>query len=51
MIYNVRVDADGNVHGNQRFTGRVTTADGDRVHLSVVGAGFGEFPDKINYGG
>ena len=51
VIYNVRVDADGDVHGSQRLTAQVTTADGGRTHLSAVGAGIGEFPDVINYGG
>lgn len=51
VIYNERVDADGHVHGNYRFTGQVTTADGRRTHLNAVGAGFGEFFDAINYGG
>jgi hypothetical protein len=51
VIYNTRVDADGDLHGNQRFTGQVTTADGRQAHLSAVGAGIGEFPDAINYGG
>lgn len=36
---------------NVRMTARVTTVDGRTVHLSVVGAGPGEFPDVINYGG
>jgi len=51
VVGNWREDADGVVHGNQRFMGHVTTADGDRVHLNVVGAGFDQFPDRINYGG
>lgn len=51
VIYNVRARSDGDLEGNIRFTARVTTADGDRTHLNVVGAGLGQFPDYINYGG
>lgn len=47
----MREDAEGVVHGNMRFMGEVTTAGGERTHLNVVGAGFGQFPDRINYGG
>lgn len=46
-----RIDADGVQHGPTTITARVTTADGRNVHLNVVGAELGEFPDFINYGG
>jgi hypothetical protein len=46
------IDADGVVRADSStLTARVTTADGRRVHLNVVGASHGEFPDRINYGG
>jgi hypothetical protein len=46
------VDADGVVRADtSTLTAQVTTAEGERVHLNVVGAGMGAFPDRVNYGG
>lgn len=46
-----RVDADGVEHGRVIVTARLTTADGEHVHLNTHGEIGMLFSDFVNYGG
>lgn len=47
---NSRVDDEGVEHGRLGVTARLTTADGERVHLNAHGE-IGTLTDFVNYGG